>query len=52
MDVYKKLPCLGFATASFCVVGPVYISEVVESEIRGFWGTAFTVILAIGILFV
>lgn len=35
-----------------CVVAPLYISEFVETSIRGSMGTCFQLFLTIGILFV
>lgn len=40
------------ATGSFCVVAPMYISEIAESSIRGTLGTLFQLTLSIGILLV
>ncbi|XP_075148729.1 facilitated trehalose transporter Tret1-2 homolog [Haematobia irritans] len=43
---------IGLATGSFCVVAPMYISEIAESSIRGTLGTLFQLTLSIGILLV
>ncbi|XP_068152375.1 facilitated trehalose transporter Tret1-2 homolog isoform X1 [Drosophila tropicalis] len=43
---------IGIATGSFCVVAPMYISEIAETSIRGTLGTLFQLLLTIGILFV
>lgn len=42
----------GLATGSFCVVAPMYISEIAESSIRGTLGTLFQLTLSVGILLV
>ncbi|XP_017846947.1 facilitated trehalose transporter Tret1-2 homolog isoform X1 [Drosophila busckii] len=43
---------IGIATGSFCVVAPMYISEIAETSIRGSLGTLFQLLLTMGILFV
>ncbi|XP_017044285.1 facilitated trehalose transporter Tret1-2 homolog isoform X2 [Drosophila ficusphila] len=43
---------IGISTGSFCVVAPMYISEIAETSIRGSLGTLFQLLLTIGILFV
>ncbi|KAH8277048.1 hypothetical protein KR026_004346 [Drosophila bipectinata] len=43
---------IGVATGSFCVVAPMYISEIAETSIRGTLGTLFQLLLTIGILFI
>ncbi|KAL7727868.1 hypothetical protein ACLKA6_019435 [Drosophila palustris] len=43
---------IGIATGSFCVVAPMYISEIAETSIRGTLGTLFQLLLTVGILFV
>ncbi|XP_013097581.2 facilitated trehalose transporter Tret1-2 homolog isoform X1 [Stomoxys calcitrans] len=43
---------IGLATGSFCVVAPMYISEIAESSIRGTLGTLFQLTLSVGILLV
>ncbi|KMZ01748.1 facilitated trehalose transporter Tret1-2 homolog isoform X2 [Drosophila simulans] len=43
---------IGIATGSFCVVAPMYISEIAETSIRGSLGTLFQLLLTIGILFI
>jgi len=43
---------IGIATGSFCVVAPMYISEVAEASIRGTLGTLFQLTLTFGILLV
>ncbi|KAH8294999.1 hypothetical protein KR018_005213 [Drosophila ironensis] len=43
---------IGVSTGSFCVVAPMYISEIAETSIRGTLGTLFQLLLTIGILFV
>lgn len=42
----------GISTGSFCVVAPMYISEIAETSIRGTLGTMFQLLLTVGILFV
>ncbi|CAD7085149.1 unnamed protein product [Hermetia illucens] len=41
---------IGISTGSFCVVAPMYISEIAETNIRGQLGTFFQLSLTIGIL--
>ncbi|XP_011188744.1 facilitated trehalose transporter Tret1-2 homolog isoform X1 [Zeugodacus cucurbitae] len=43
---------IGVSTGSFCVVAPMYISEIAETSIRGTLGTLFQLLLTIGILLV
>ncbi|KAH8382581.1 hypothetical protein KR009_004198 [Drosophila setifemur] len=43
---------IGISTGSFCVVAPMYISEIAETSIRGSLGTLFQLLLTVGILFV
>ncbi|XP_039490349.1 facilitated trehalose transporter Tret1-2 homolog isoform X1 [Drosophila santomea] len=43
---------IGISTGSFCVVAPMYISEIAETSIRGSLGTLFQLLLTIGILFI
>ncbi|KAI8115321.1 hypothetical protein FF38_03879 [Lucilia cuprina] len=43
---------IGLATGSFCVVAPMYISEIAEDSIRGTLGTLFQLMLTFGILLV
>ncbi|KAH8251608.1 hypothetical protein KR038_002875 [Drosophila bunnanda] len=43
---------IGISTGSFCVVAPMYISEIAETSIRGTLGTLFQLLLTIGILLV
>ncbi|KAH8341170.1 hypothetical protein KR074_008039 [Drosophila pseudoananassae] len=43
---------IGVSTGSFCVVAPMYISEIAETSIRGTLGTLFQLLLTIGILFI
>ncbi|BFF92930.1 facilitated trehalose transporter Tret1-2 homolog [Drosophila madeirensis] len=43
---------IGISTGSFCVVAPMYISEIAETSIRGTLGTLFQLLLTVGILFV
>ncbi|KPU80444.1 uncharacterized protein Dana_GF16361, isoform B [Drosophila ananassae] len=43
---------IGISTGSFCVVAPMYISEIAETSIRGTLGTLFQLLLTIGILFI
>ena len=43
---------LGLATGSFCVIAPMYISEIAEDSIRGSLGTLFQLLLSVGILLV
>ncbi|XP_065371223.1 facilitated trehalose transporter Tret1-2 homolog isoform X2 [Calliphora vicina] len=43
---------IGLATGSFCVVAPMYISEIAEDSIRGTLGTLFQLLLSVGILLV
>ncbi|XP_062125091.1 facilitated trehalose transporter Tret1-2 homolog isoform X2 [Drosophila sulfurigaster albostrigata] len=43
---------IGISTGSFCVVAPMYISEIAETSIRGTLGTLFQLLLTMGILFV
>ncbi|KAH8311309.1 hypothetical protein KR044_005572 [Drosophila immigrans] len=43
---------IGISTGSFCVVAPMYISEIAETSIRGSLGTLFQLLLTMGILFV
>ncbi|XP_046827175.1 facilitated trehalose transporter Tret1-like [Vespa crabro] len=42
----------GFSGGAFCVTGPMYTSEIGESEIRGRLGTFYQLFLTIGILIV
>lgn len=42
----------GISTGSFCVVAPMYISEIAETNIRGTLGTFFQLSLTVGILLV
>ncbi|KRG01100.1 facilitated trehalose transporter Tret1-2 homolog isoform X2 [Drosophila mojavensis] len=43
---------IGISTGSFCVVAPMYISEIAETSIRGTLGTLFQLLLTMGILFI
>ncbi|XP_030376181.1 facilitated trehalose transporter Tret1-2 homolog isoform X2 [Scaptodrosophila lebanonensis] len=43
---------IGISTGSFCVVAPMYISEIAETSIRGTLGTLFQLLLTFGILLV
>ncbi|XP_017467593.1 PREDICTED: facilitated trehalose transporter Tret1-2 homolog isoform X2 [Rhagoletis zephyria] len=43
---------IGISTGSFCVVTPMYISEIAETSIRGTLGTLFQLLLTFGILLV
>ncbi|XP_037943860.1 facilitated trehalose transporter Tret1-2 homolog isoform X2 [Teleopsis dalmanni] len=43
---------IGVSTGSFCVVAPMYISEIAEISIRGSLGTLFQLLLTVGILLV
>ncbi|XP_055378067.1 facilitated trehalose transporter Tret1-2 homolog [Condylostylus longicornis] len=43
---------IGLATGSYCVIAPMYISEIAETSIRGSLGTFFQLFLTIGILLV
>lgn len=43
---------VGVSTGSFCVVAPMYISEIAETSIRGTLGTLFQLLLTFGILLV
>ncbi|XP_055909001.1 facilitated trehalose transporter Tret1 isoform X2 [Eupeodes corollae] len=43
---------IGISTGSFCVVAPMYISEIAETSIRGSLGTLFQLTLSCGILMV
>ena len=43
---------LGIAGGGFCISAPQYSAEIAEKEIRGSLGTAFQLLIALGILFV
>lgn len=43
---------MGISVGSFCVIIPMYISEIAETSIRGTLGTFFQLFLTIGILLV
>lgn len=49
--VYAGRFFTGVAGGSFCVIAPLYTSEISQTEIRGMLGTFFQLFLTIGILF-
>lgn len=49
--IYAGRVLTGFASGSYSLVAPVYVTEIAEKEIRGKLGTYFQVQVNAGILF-